>query len=263
MWIPKNEEELIELTKSKSLEETNLIEFKRELDKKNIETAKDISAMTVDGGVICYGIAEDEDKVPCILAPVILKNQAERITQIARNCIDEPPYFEIKEIPTIKDDKKGYILVIIPASTRAPHMVVVKNENRFYGRGPKGLHILTQGEVARLYERREKLDHDNKDLINDVIANSNYKEFPDKGYLHLVAKPLLGNNTLVTKSTKHEKFETIFSKFMANSHDKSIFNMTYEPDFGYGKVRQTQRGWSIDFAGSNLLVLGIMAKNVC
>jgi len=93
--------------------------------------------------------------------------------------------------------------------------------------------------------------------MKDVISNSNYKEYPDKGYLHLLAKPLLTNDTLVNKATKDEKFNTIISKFMANSQDKSILNISYSPDFGQGNVRQTQNGWSMEFSSRHILVMTI------
>jgi hypothetical protein len=50
----------------------------------------------------------------------------------------------------------GYLVVIIPASPRAPHMVTLEGENRYYGRGATGNRILNQGDVARLYQRREQ-----------------------------------------------------------------------------------------------------------
>jgi hypothetical protein len=44
----------------------------------------------------------------------------------------------------------------VPQSSRAPHQVTVGGDLRFYGRAAKGNRILTEGEVARLYRRREE-----------------------------------------------------------------------------------------------------------
>jgi len=47
--------------------------------------------------------------------------------------------------------------VIVPQSARAPHMVIVKGDNRYYGRDARGNRVLNEGDVARLYERRQPL----------------------------------------------------------------------------------------------------------
>ncbi len=61
MWIPKSEEEIVNAVNSDALEESAIFDAKVELPSKNIEIAKDIAAMSNDGGVIIYGIGEDEN----------------------------------------------------------------------------------------------------------------------------------------------------------------------------------------------------------
>jgi predicted HTH transcriptional regulator len=63
MWIPKDEEEIRNALLNHSIEEGPSFDVKREIPKSNAEIAKDISAMAIDGGVLIYGIGEDEKNV--------------------------------------------------------------------------------------------------------------------------------------------------------------------------------------------------------
>jgi hypothetical protein len=72
--------------------------------------------------------------------------------------ITEVPYIEVKPHALPDDPTKGYIVVVVPASPRAPHQVTVKGEYRFYGRGATGNRLLNEGEIARLYARRERYE---------------------------------------------------------------------------------------------------------
>ena len=49
MWIPKNEQEIVDAVTSGLLEESPIFDVKRELPAKNAEIAKDIAAMANDG----------------------------------------------------------------------------------------------------------------------------------------------------------------------------------------------------------------------
>jgi hypothetical protein len=174
---------------SNSLEETAIFDAKIALPSKNIETAKDIAAMSNDGGVIIYGIGEDENGQLKILAPLTLAGQPERISSIVQTSIAEPPRFHIQTILTKNDPSKGYVIVVVPPSERAPHMVIVGGDHRYYGRNAKGNRILTEAEVGRLYKRRNKLEVDLKALIEQQIKTAPYPSNPKLGYLHVFIRP--------------------------------------------------------------------------
>src|SRR6266851_2697472 len=136
MWIPRSEDDIIQAPTNRSLEETVTFDGKREIPAQNIETAKDVSALAnTSGGVLIYGLAEDADHKLTVLNPIKLKGERERIDQIVRTCVDEVPFLKTSAIETKNDPSIGYLVVVVPPSERAPHMVIVKGEKRLYGRG--------------------------------------------------------------------------------------------------------------------------------
>ena len=189
MWIPRSEEEIEKAVFSDALEETAIFDAKVALPSKNIEIAKDIAAMSNDGGVIIYGIGEDENGRLKKLSPFVLVGQPERISSIAQTSIAEPPRFHIQIIPTKEDVSKGYILVIVPPSERAPHMVIVSGDHRYYGRNAKGNVLLSEAEVSRLYQRRNRLEVDLRDLLEREIEIAPFSPSSKFGYLHMFIRP--------------------------------------------------------------------------
>ncbi len=127
-------------------------------------------------------------------------------------------------------------------------MVTVDAENRYYGRSATGNVRLTEGEVARLYERRGRWEVDRAALLKEAINKAPIEAREDFGYLHLVARPVvldegvlerargdthLGQflNSLISTALRPEVFE---SKHISESYpdlsDTSLF-------------RPHRRGW--------------------
>lgn len=235
MWIPKSEQEIVAATTSRSLEETATFDAKREVPAKNIETAKDVSALANSaGGVLLYGVDEDTSGYPTILNPILIEGQRERIDQIIRTSVDEVPRFTITTIPVEADPSKGYIVVLVPPSERAPHMVIVKGERRFYGRGETGNYILSQAEVARLYERRQLLTSSISSLLEQHIGAPPIPANEHFAHLHIVAKPVLGDDSLLTKAQKPGESARVLltDLVVAVRGDSNLFRTdAYSPDF--------------------------------
>lgn len=190
MWIPKSEQEIIDAISNGSVNESSIFDAKRDLSSKNYEIAKDIAAMANDGGVIIYGLDEDDNGLVTELHPFPLKGQPERIDQVVLTSISEPPLISITVVPTTQDPSNGYIVVYIPQSDRSPHMVVVKGENRYYGRSAKGNMLLSESQVAYLYSRREKSQLDLDRLLDQEIASSTIHPDKNLAYLFLVSHPV-------------------------------------------------------------------------
>jgi hypothetical protein len=159
--------------------------------------------MTVDGGVLLYGVGGSDPTRPDQLMPFQLAGAAERIDQVAQAGIAEPPTIEIHDIPAPDQDGRGYLVVLIPASPRAPHMVTIEGDNRYYGRGATGNRILPEGDVARLYERRERWEVNREEWLAEIL-----RDFPFEydqpmevvGPMVVAARPVVGSTDVLRRA---------------------------------------------------------------
>jgi hypothetical protein len=192
MWIPTSAAEIEATAERGDLEETAGFDAKADLPatKKNITLAVDVAAMATDGGVLLHGLGEDENERLTVLSPITLAGAAERVDQIVSTSRVEVPYLRISEFPTGADPTKGYLLVIVPQSSRAPHQVTVGGDLRFYGRAAKGNRILTEGEVARLYRRREEWEQNRSALLAEAVGQAPFPPQDQFAYLHAFVRPV-------------------------------------------------------------------------
>ena len=116
MWIPQTEREILAAIKSGSLVETATFDAKAELPAKgkSKDLATDVAAMANDGGTLLYGVGEDEHGRPTNPKPFELVGAKERLDQIVRTSISEPPAIEVHEIQTDDDSGLGYLVVAVP-----------------------------------------------------------------------------------------------------------------------------------------------------
>jgi hypothetical protein len=150
MWCPASWDQLNRLLGEA---ESPSLDFKRALGN-NEEIAKDIAAMTVNGGVLLYGV--DEDKATCVateLVPFPIAGVEERLRQVAGTRIDPVPDLQVHVIASPDDPSAGVVAVEIPASALAPHQA----KKRFPCRRGTTTDYLDQREVERLYRQRQEL----------------------------------------------------------------------------------------------------------
>jgi hypothetical protein len=245
MWIPDSELEIISVCEAGNLEETILFDAKREISSKSIELAKDVAAFAnTAGGTIIFGIDEDENGQPRIPSPINLKGQKERIDSIIRTSISEAPAYQIIQLESEIESSKGYLILVIPPSARAPHMVVVKGDRRFYGRGETGNYVFSEVEVARLYERREVTRLNIIPLLLERIAESPIKDHLGFAHLHLLIKPALRGDDLLSKGNTHN--QTV-SQYLNNLAQEAAASPDFEkqifPDFESGTWKQQPNGY--------------------
>lgn len=122
MWQPETWSDLQALIGQ--AEESPSLEFKRAVTADNREIAKDIAAMTVDGGVILYGVDEDENNGRAsAITPVKLAQVREKLIQVAGSRISPSPDIRVETIVETPGDVEGVVLVFVPPSSLAPHQV--------------------------------------------------------------------------------------------------------------------------------------------
>jgi hypothetical protein len=193
MWIPKTVQEIESAIAAGTLVETAAFDGKAMLpavSAKNIDLAIDVAAMATAGGVLLYGVKEDRNKRLTEPRPFALAGAPERVAQIVETSIAEVPTIRTLPFPKAADPSIGFLVVVVPQSPRAPHQVTVGGDLRFYGRGATGNRILTEQEVALLYQRRLSWERDRDQLLAETIAAAPFAPDPDQGYLHAFARPL-------------------------------------------------------------------------
>lgn len=170
-WEPHDEAELLRAFADGLLEERNWCDIKRELGESkgaNAELARDLASFAVDGGTLVVGLDEAKpDGDP--LHPVPLSGLCERVEQVASMKIDPALQISCSSVPAEggrAGQGVGYLLVHIPASPLAPHQV----DGVYYGRGDKTKRRLPDGEVERLFRRRESWNHGIADLLDQAVV---------------------------------------------------------------------------------------------
>jgi len=200
MWIPKSATEIEEAAGRGDLEETRTFDAKAALPdpRKNHDLAVDVAAMTVEGGSLLFGLGEDKNKRLTVLSPFKLAGASERVAQIAETSISEAPFIRVQALHTDADPAIGYLLVAVPQSARAPHQVITGNDMRYYGRGAKGNRILSEGEVAALYARREQWEADREQLLVDELARAPAAD-SGLGYVVGFIRPVVPDDSMVER----------------------------------------------------------------
>jgi hypothetical protein len=149
MWVPGSWSD-IEALVGKA-EETASLDFKRAISKNSREVAKDIAAMTVDGGVLLYGVDEDAStRLASAITKVPLAGQEERLRQITGSNIRPTPAVEVRALTETAGDTHGVIVLAVPRSALAPHEV----DGTFPRRSGTTTARLTEPEIERLYQLR-------------------------------------------------------------------------------------------------------------
>jgi hypothetical protein len=101
--------------------------------------------------------------------------------------------------PTPASDTSSWI---VPQSARAPHQVVSGGDLRFYGRGAKGNRILTEGEIARLYERRRGWEQDRAVLLGTAVEANRARFRGHTGTVTAFARPVLPDHMIWERATE-------------------------------------------------------------
>lgn len=152
MWIPRTWHEL-ELAIG-SLSESEFLDFKQDLapGKKLNDIAKDAAAMSLQGGVILIGVAEQSNLATAI-TPISLAGAVERIRQSIDARVTPRLGVEIETLTKNEGDADGVIVMVVPVSWSAPHQY----DYRFPARSGPTTRWLNNSELGVVFERRTVL----------------------------------------------------------------------------------------------------------
>jgi hypothetical protein len=249
MWMPHTEQEIVNLVKYNALTMTTTFAARREVPTQNVELAAEIAAMANDGGVIIYGIDARFDGRYTRLAPVNISAGIERIRAIVATSIAEPPAVTIQPIGSADDPDMGYLVLAIPASVRAPHMVVAEGDYRYYGRTPSGVTMLPEAAIARLYSRRLAWESHAAQSLDGIIERLGPPPQEGLGYLHLACLPMLTDGTFLDTAFAGIDLQRLLNEMLATAASEGIFPRKYGIDFPLNaQWERHPEGWLASFS---------------
>lgn len=192
MWLPTTEAEIETVTASGAVPEGHFLDFKRELGStpgSRKETAQDIASFALDGGVLIVGVDEPEPGIYA-LSPQPLSDLSERAEQIAANRPDPGLYVRTAIIPSRDNPSAGYLVVEVPPSPAAPHMV----GGRYWGRSERTKRQLNDAEVARFHAARTRSDIKVVEALDEELARDPQPRPASR--MLFVAEPLVADEGL-------------------------------------------------------------------
>jgi hypothetical protein len=191
---PTTESELEDALSSGLAQESHFLDFKAALDegkKGSKSLAKDIASFSIDGGIIIVGVAETPNGYA--LEPIDLPNQSERIDQVALQGIIPPVSVRTTLVPSKAGENKGFLVIQIPASDLAPHMV----DGQYMARSDSTQRALTHPEVIRLHERLSSVAQvRSKEIVRQIDRDPvpfDCRIFP---HLYMTATPRMANKPI-------------------------------------------------------------------
>ncbi|HSH59868.1 MAG TPA: ATP-binding protein [Acidimicrobiales bacterium] len=199
-YLAQTEDELDQLGAEGLLAEDHHIDLKRELgngSKANKELARDLASLAIDGGALYIGVAEGEAGEVPRLHPVQLQGLPERIDQVARSAITPPLRVHPRVVPSRTTVGGGYLVVRVPPSPDAPHMV----DGRYWGRGALTKEQLSDAQVRDVFERRSRAREDAGQLLMAVTERDpTPPELRDQAHLFVLARPLFAPGDLLLRA---------------------------------------------------------------
>jgi len=205
-WTPQTLDDVRAAAAAGVLTETHYLELKALLPppskRVNREAAKDMSALSFDGGVLVYGVAEVGDQ--CEVCPFPLAGLRERLALIASTSCDPPLLILTRElVEPSSDPALGVLVVEVPASADAPHMV----DGRYFARGDTTTHQLGATDVERLVLARAARGIEAGGVVDDEVADDPLGDWAGPGRLYVNAFPLAGPPNLIEDHLETPGFE--------------------------------------------------------
>lgn len=153
----------------------------------NLEMARDLASLSVDGGLLIYGVRDkDLEVVGCDISGL-----ADRISQVSATRVHPPLSPTIQPVLAHPgDDTLAVLVVQVPPSPLAPHMV----DGSYWGRSSNGKRKLDDAEVRRLLLQRDRGEDAFLSRLTGLEARDPLVDYIEghptgNGHIYLVAEP--------------------------------------------------------------------------
>ena len=139
------------------IDERSYCELKKGLppSSQNREVACDLASLTVDGGVLIYGVTDAGDgKADDVLGISEPESAKARLIGLAQGKVAPAMACDVRVVSDPDDPARGCVIVEVPPSPIAPHSA----DDRYWGRSAEGKRVLPEPLVADLFARRRHRD---------------------------------------------------------------------------------------------------------
>ena len=145
-----------------------------------------------------FGLRQPSSTGATTRAPFDITGLPERLDQVARGALIDPPLrIRCEQIDSVERPGLGYLLVVIPPSPDAPHMV----GGRYRGRADRTNTILSDAEVRRLHQERSPGTIDLTAMLDDEVARDpTSAELRTQGHLYVLGQPLNAPGDLLSRA---------------------------------------------------------------
>lgn len=150
------------------------LDFKRDLygraDSPKRELCGDVAALAnTAGGVIVIGVDEDDQARACGAPGVEISDEERaRMLQVVASGVSPMPPIEIRSVASADDGARGYFLLVVARSPKAPHAVIINDGYRFPMRNGATTRYLSEPELAAAYRARHASEVE-RDARLDVV----------------------------------------------------------------------------------------------
>jgi len=140
------------------VQERDTVEYKRDMygnsDEDKREMLRDITSMANHrGGYLVIGVEEDDEGIPTNVVGIEVGNHVDRLRDSCLDNIDKRIVgLDIEDIPL--SNNRVVIVVSIPTSINAPHMVTYKGLNQFWKRYGRQKEKMTIDEIGEAFDRK-------------------------------------------------------------------------------------------------------------
>lgn len=210
-WLPRSVADVDEIIKDGRLTERHWLDVKREVGS-NVhhkrDIARDLASFANDGGALLVGV-EELRPGQFEVKQQELAGLPERVEEIAHSRCD-PPLFILCHPLTGSDEQHGVLLVEIPPSPAAPHMV----EYQYWDRGDKTKHRLSDSRVVLLHALRSQRHLTAQQAIAYEMARDPVPASErQRSHLFIVAQALVSPPDLLSQAL--EDGSTLYRRIQA------------------------------------------------
>lgn len=170
------------------LDETQWVELKEAVPASskpaNLELARDLASLSLDGGLIIIGVADAGGTAGQVTGTDLIGLET-RIAQVATGRVNPPLTVLTDVIRKPGETDVGLLMVTVPASEAAPHMV----DERYWGRGAHGKRVLSDDEIRRVMVDRQSRAAGFSERLQNAPTNLDPPDLGSLGRLYLRLEP--------------------------------------------------------------------------